>query len=191
MSDLGPSTSRRVETHSGVSVCPRPRSASEAIRRRVNQRLASTGNSFEPPELIQTSYSAQASYSKPGLSSPSTQAASNRESHLLKRKKTTKADNRGPDTGLGIPFIPIANNDIQTRHLASQSRRKGRSFVMAKRCNSHDEQIDESSDNEPTSTGPIAASEVDRLKMEVDSLKQALQESKKANKRQSKVHLER
>jgi hypothetical protein len=76
---------------------------------------------------------------------------------------------------------------------SSHSQRKGRSFVT-KRSHSHHhdtEQIDESSDDEPTFSGPIAAAEVDRLRKEVDSLKQALQETKKINKRQSKVHLEK
>ena len=90
-------------------------------------------------------------------------------------------------------FVPTANNVIQTRHLeaSSQSHKRGRSFVTKRSNSQHDDQIDESSDNEPTFTGPIAVSEVDRLRKEVDSLKQALHESKKTNKRQSKVHPER
>lgn len=60
-----------------------------------------------------------------------------------------------------------------------------------KRPYSHAEQIDESSDDESIFTEPIASSEADRLRKEVDSLKQALHDSKKINKRQSKVHLEK
>jgi hypothetical protein len=114
MTDSGSSTRRRVELP-GVSLRARPRSASEAIRRRVNQRLASTGTSFESPELIQTSYSAlttYSTYSKPELRSPSTPASANREPHSMKRKKTSRPDNKHPDPSLGIPFCSYWNDVI-------------------------------------------------------------------------------
>jgi hypothetical protein len=97
MTESGPS--RRVEP-SGVSLRARPRSASEAIRRRVNQRLASTGTSFEPPEVIQTSQSAQTT--APKLRGTLMPVPSDRESHSPKRKKAVKADSKGADPSLGM-----------------------------------------------------------------------------------------
>lgn len=63
----------------------------------------------------------------------------------------------------------------------------GRPFIAHSRRNS--EQIDESSDDEPTIRRPIAATEIDRLRKEVDALKEALHEGKKSHKRQTKVNL--
>jgi hypothetical protein len=68
----------------------------------------------------------------------------------------------------------------------------GRSFVTTvKRSHSYYYDCEQSSDDEPAFTEPIAVSEIDKLRKEVDSLKQALHESKRINKRQSKVHLEK
>jgi hypothetical protein len=112
--------------------------------------------------------------------------------HSWKKRKAPTADNRAPESSLGMALrfqMQMMSFKARPSGAPSHRQRKGKAFITKRPHSRHNsEQVDESSDDEPTFSGPIAA-EFERLRDEVDSLKEALYESKKLHKRQTKVHI--
>lgn len=93
MSDSGIS---RHQYQSGLSTLRRPRSASETIRRRVNQLL---GRNAEPVEHF---HHMRHAHSGPDTRNSTASTSLSRGSHASRRKKHLRAENKSADSGLGI-----------------------------------------------------------------------------------------
>ncbi len=92
MSDSGIS---RHQELSGSSAPKRPRSASEAIRRRVNQLLGPLGSNVEEVEPFHMRHACPRPDVKDSTSLP-------RGSHTSRQMRHSRAENRSADSSLGI-----------------------------------------------------------------------------------------
>ncbi|KAF9526095.1 hypothetical protein CPB83DRAFT_498518 [Crepidotus variabilis] len=157
--------SRRFASSESPGGITRTRSGSEAIRNRVNKLLTSPRMPVAPLEPLTATTSQDSHTSHDSMDSFISSSIS--YSHSPKRKKGPRAENRIEDSEPSVPLNskkgrqPPAMKHYTTRH--------------------HDETIDDSLLN-----GLNASAEFERLRREIESLKEALHESRKTNKRQSK-----
>jgi len=132
-------------------------------------------------------------------------------SRSLKRKKsqpsmnqaTDRIENKHPAKPSVTPLTACASSSMEetiemgTPSL-STSNRKGKSSVSRHLSHRYDTRIASSQnvyDNmdrsleEPVFIGPLAVAEYERLRKEVESLKESLHEAKRSSKKQTKAHL--
>jgi len=183
-------------------------SGSEAIWRRVNQLLQSTSGTAgqaeasgsysgdSPRRLIASPHANHHSSGDTWLRPEPSGTSSSYPVRPLKTMKPSRLENRSCETGISSSRYPSARHSTTLRptsldHEASlySSSKKGKSLIARHPYHhQHDSRhCQDESDGEPGYKGPIAVAEFDRMRKEIEALKETLHESKKSYKRQTKV----